>query len=299
LEAASDLGSYAWKRAAAEVSKKDLATVAATSTKSVAFVQRKVDRVREARLAALQSEDDAATEINGRKRNAVGKETLPLIVCASLVDKAPNLAGLARTCEVFACEQLVVADAAITAKKEFQQIAATAEKWIPIAGVPPAELRGWLEQRRGDGYSVVALEQATGSSDLAARDLSLPTPAVLLLGAEGEGVPNALFDLVDCCVEIPQLGVVRSLNVHVSGAIAVWMFARQVLLKAAGPAGDIHAEFAAVKADCLKISTEQFRLFKEKIPQLVEAEAKKLAARSAAPPPPGSPKTPNEKEATS
>ena len=234
LEAASDLGSYAWKRAAAEVSKKDLATVASTHKKSVAFVQRKVDRVREARLAALQSEDDAATEINGRKRNAVGKETLPLIVCASLVDKAPNLAGLARTCEVFACEQLVVADAAITAKKEFQQIAATAEKWIPIAGVPPAELRGWLEQRRGDGYSVVALEQATGSSDLAARDLSLPTPAVLLLGAEGEGVPNALFDLVDCCVEIPQLGVVRSLNVHVSGAIAVWMFARQVLLKAWG-----------------------------------------------------------------
>ena len=67
----------------------------------------------------------AATEINGRKHNAVGKETLPLIVCASLVDKAPNLAGLARTCEVFACEQLIVADPAITSKKEFQQIAST------------------------------------------------------------------------------------------------------------------------------------------------------------------------------
>ena len=90
-------------------------------------------------------------------------------MCASLVDKAANLAGLARTCEVFACEQMLVADAPSRPRKEFQQIAATAEKWIPIAGVPPAELRGWLEQRRGDGYSVVALEQATGSSDLAAR----------------------------------------------------------------------------------------------------------------------------------
>jgi tRNA G18 (ribose-2'-O)-methylase SpoU len=301
LEAASDLGSYAWKRAAAEVSKKDLATVAATSTKSVAFVQRKVDRVREARLAALQSEDDAATEINGRKRNAVGKETLPLIVCASLVDKAPNLAGLARTCEVFACEQLVVADAAITAKKEFQQIAATAEKWIPIAGVPPAELRGWLEQRRGDGYSVVALEQATGSSDLAARDLSLPTPAVLLLGAEGEGVPNALFDLVDCCVEIPQLGVVRSLNVHVSGAIAVWMFARQVLLKAAGPSGR-DAELAALKADLKDLqekTTEKLRLFREEeSPRLEKKIMAKLAKKfPALAGPSGSPKTPNEDEA--
>ena len=277
LEAASDLGSYAWKRAAAEVSKKDLATVASTHTKSVAFVQRKVDRVREARLAALQSEDDAATEINGRKRNAVGKETLPLIVCASLVDKAPNLAGLARTCEVFACEQLVVADAAITAKKEFQQIAATAEKWIPIAGVPPAELRGWLEQRRGDGYSVVALEQATGSSDLAARDLSLPTPAVLLLGAEGEGVPNALFDLVDCCVEIPQLGVVRSLNVHVSGAIAVWMFARQVLLRAAGGdekaaklQGRVEAEVKKLQEQFSVIPTQMAQYKKEFMEAVVE-----------------------------
>ena len=239
LEVASDLGSYAWKRSKAEVSKKALATVAPTSSTNVAFVQRKVDRVREARLAALQSDDDR-TEINGRKRNAVGKETLPLIVCASLVDKAPNLAGLARTCEVFACEQLVVADAAIVARKEFQQIAMTAEKWIPIAAVPPSELRGWLEARRGDGYSVVALEQATGSSCLSASNLSLPTPAVLLLGAEGEGVPNALFDLVDVCVEIPQLGVVRSLNVHVSGAIAVWMFARQMLSATGGDLPSVH-----------------------------------------------------------
>ena len=35
------------------------------------------------------------------------------------------------------------------------------------------------------------------------------------------------MDLCDVCVEIPQLGVVRSLNVHVSGALAIWHFARQ------------------------------------------------------------------------
>ena len=116
------------------------------------------------------------------------------------------------------------------------------------------------------GYSVVALEQATGSSDLAARDLSLPTPAVLLLGAEGEGVPNALFDLVDCCVEIPQLGVVRSLNVHVSGAIAVWMFARQVLLRAAG-GGD--AEGAELRAKFERRVTELQIAQKEQLDDLV------------------------------
>ena len=32
---------------------------------------------------------------------------------------------------------------------------------------------------------------------------------------------------LDCCVEIPQGGVVRSLNVHVSGAIAVYEYVRR------------------------------------------------------------------------
>ena len=103
-----------------------------------------------------------------------------------------------------------------------------------------------------------------------------------MLGAEGEGVPNALFDLVDCCVEIPQLGVVRSLNVHVSGAIAVWMFARQVLLKAAGPSGR-DAELAALKADLKDLqekTTEKLRLFREEeSPRLEKKIMAKLAKK--------------------
>ena len=36
---------------------------------------------------------------------------------------------------------------------------------------------------------------------------------------------------LDDCVEIPQSGVVRSLNVHVSGALVVWEYVRQALGK--------------------------------------------------------------------
>ena len=247
--------------------------------------------MREARLAALQSEDDAAKEINGRKRNAVGEKRCLLLFVRRWSTRrrtSRDWRGPARSSPASSLSS----PAAITAKKEFQQIAATAEKWIPIAGVPPA---GCAVGSSSGGATamVVALEQATGSSDLAARDLSLPTPAVLLLGAEGEGVPNALFDLVDCCVEIPQLGVVRSLNVHVSGAIAVWMFARQVLLKAAGPSGR-DAELAALKADCLKISLSN-PAFKEKRAAL---KAEDGGPRGPPPAAAGVPK-PNEKKATS
>lgn len=44
---------------------------------------------------------------------------------------------------------------------------------------------------------------------------------------EKDGIPANLLSVLDVAVEIPQLGVVRSLNVHVSGALFVWEYARQ------------------------------------------------------------------------
>lgn len=37
--------------------------------------------------------------------------------------------------------------------------------------------------------------------------------------------------MLDYCVEIPQLGVIRSLNVHVSAALAIWEYTKQNSLK--------------------------------------------------------------------
>ena len=54
---------------------------------------------------------------------------------------------------------------------------------------------------------------------------------VLVLGKEKEGIPIEIIQILDECLEIPQLGVIRSLNVHVSGAIAIWEYTRQSLEK--------------------------------------------------------------------
>ena len=36
--------------------------------------------------------------------------------------------------------------------------------------------------------------------------------------------------MLEDCVEIPQFGIVRSLNVHVSGSILLWEYTRQGLV---------------------------------------------------------------------
>jgi len=44
---------------------------------------------------------------------------------------------------------------------------------------------------------------------------------------EKTGIPLEFLQVLDVCVEIPQCGLIRSLNVHVTGAIFVWEYHKQ------------------------------------------------------------------------
>ena len=55
-------------------------------------------------------------------RNAAGRKCQDLIVCASFIDKVPNLAGLARTAETFAAQKLILPDLTVTKMDNFQSI---------------------------------------------------------------------------------------------------------------------------------------------------------------------------------
>lgn len=73
---------------------------------------------------------------------------------------------------------------------------------------------------------MIGLEQT--SSSISLDRYTFPNrPTVLLLGKEKEGIPIEFLQAVDQCLEIPQLGMIRSLNVHVSGAITIWEFTKQ------------------------------------------------------------------------
>lgn len=75
------------------------------------------------------------------------------------------------------------------------------------------------------GYTILAAEQTINSKPL--QSVTFPKKSLLLLGNEKEGIPPTLLPLTDVCVEVPQVGVIRSLNVHVTGALFVWEYARQ------------------------------------------------------------------------
>lgn len=57
------------------------------------------------------------------------------------------------------------------------------------------------------------------------------TASILLFSNEREGIPVHLIHMLDECVEIPQLGIIRSLNVHISGALLIWEYTKQHAFK--------------------------------------------------------------------
>ncbi|KAJ0047909.1 hypothetical protein Pint_15756 [Pistacia integerrima] len=214
-------------------------------------------------LSEMEKEDelfDQALQSRSVTMEKIRASRQHFVLVASLIDRVPNLAGLARTCEVycslmvliillliyhkgwcftwrinFLCQccssqvfkasGLAIADANILRDKQFQLISVTAEKWVPIIEVPVNSVKLFLERKKREGFSILGLEQTANSIPL--DHYNFPKMTVLVLGREKEGIPVDIIHMLDACIEIPQLGVVRSLNVHVSGAIALWEYTRQ------------------------------------------------------------------------
>lgn len=91
----------------------------------------------EAQVGSCSSRVDLETEI---------------IVVGSLVDKLPNLAGLARTCEIFGVKKLMVPNSSSElASPDFVNVAMTAERWLDIKQLLPEDVPKFLEDLKKRG----------------------------------------------------------------------------------------------------------------------------------------------------
>ena len=87
-------------------------------------------------------------DLEGRGSSSRPRAHPGLLLVASLIDKVPNLGGLARTCEVLGVGGMVVANANVTKEKDFTAVSVTAEKWLPMLECPEDQLPQLLEERR-------------------------------------------------------------------------------------------------------------------------------------------------------
>ena len=140
---------------------------------------------------------------SGFKKSLVNtqRQRNQIVLCAALIDKVPNLAGLARTAEIMNANSLVLNNALVTKSDEFKGISVTSERWLPIYEVKEKDLLDYLVYMKTNNYQVVGIEQTANSQML--HQFEFPARCVLLLGKEKEGIPQEYYSLLDHCVEIP------------------------------------------------------------------------------------------------
>ena len=155
-----------------------------------------------------------------------------VIVVTSLLEKATNLGGISRTCEIFGVKKMIVNDMRIIKRDDFKRLSVTSQDWLPIEAVPRNQLIEYLRQQKTEnGYFIIGLEQTTNSillNEIKFIDKQ-KSKCIIVIGRENTGLPPEIINECDCCVEIPQFGIIRSLNAHVSFAITLWEYVRQCL----------------------------------------------------------------------
>lgn len=142
-------------------------------TSALVNFQRKILPIDSLNLS-LESERQA-------NRNAAGRDRQQLIVCASLIDKVANLAGLTRTAEIFAATRIVVPELKVNKMDNFKSISVGAEEWVDMEECKEGEdLMIFLKKHKDEGYSIIGIEQTSSSKCLS--KVKFEEKTVLLLG---------------------------------------------------------------------------------------------------------------------
>ena len=134
-----------------------------------------------------------------------------------------NVGSVFRTADAFLAEKIYLCG--ITAQPPHREITKTAiGADESVAWVYAPDAASLVADLQKQGYVVVAVEQTNGSVLL--NDFA-PVPAkkyAFVLGNEVFGVSEAVVQLADFCLEVPQFGTKHSLNVSVTAGIVAWDF---------------------------------------------------------------------------
>ena len=103
---------------------------------------------------------------------------------------------------------------------QIHKTALSAEDLVPWTHAD--DIAACIAMLKVHGYTIVALEQAAGSTALPAYHP--PDKVALLLGREVEGIDPAVLKLCGASVEIPMFGRKESFNVAQAAAMALYQF---------------------------------------------------------------------------
>ncbi|MCM1138477.1 MAG: RNA methyltransferase [Duncaniella sp.] len=158
------------------------------------------------------------------------QEKMPLTVVLDNVRSLNNIGAIFRTCDAFAVEKLTLCGiSGCPPSPEIHKTALGAEESVAWQYFPSTVQ--CVNELQHMGYTVCCLEQVKESIELQDFTPQKGRRYALILGHEVNGVDQEVVNQCDLCLEIPQHGIKHSLNVSVSGGIAIWHFFENLIAK--------------------------------------------------------------------
>ena len=149
-----------------------------------------------------------------RRRAEYHRGLRPFAIAGWNTTKEHNVGSLVRTAHAVAASELL-----LVGEREWNvEAARTAELYTKVTHLP--DVRALRDHLEDQGLRLVAVELDDRSVGL--FEAEYPENPCFLLGAEIGGVPEELLDAAELVVQIPQWGLVPSLNLAVAGSIVVY-----------------------------------------------------------------------------
>lgn len=155
-------------------------------------------------------------------------EKHPFVVVLDNIRSLNNVGSVFRTADAFLVEKIMLCGITATPpNNEIHKTALGAEdsvEWQYFESTIDC-----VNALKASGYTICCLEQVKDSVALQDFVVERSKKYAIVLGNEVNGVEQTVVDACDVCIEIPQCGTKHSLNVSVSGGIAIWHFFKALL----------------------------------------------------------------------
>lgn len=154
----------------------------------------------------------------------VSRNTMPVTVVLENIRSLWNVGSIFRTADAAGAEEIVLAG--YTGRPPRAEIAKTAlgaEQVVPWREAATAGEA--IEELRGRGCSIIALDKTDDSVPLADADVAFP--CAVLLGNEVVGLSDEAIQAADLVCHLPMHGLKSSLNVAVAAGVALYEVRRK------------------------------------------------------------------------
>lgn len=159
-----------------------------------------------------------------RLTKVLNKRQPDLTVVLENVFDPHNISAVMRTCDAVGIQDIFILNTTIPPHKKWgAKSSSSAAKWLSIHQFTNAEACFTeLRKRYKKIYTTHLSADAVGL-----HDLNLTEPAALVFGNEHSGVSEEIIAMADGNFIIPQVGIIKSLNISVACAVCLYEAYRQ------------------------------------------------------------------------